>query len=145
MSNNQFTGVNVLSLFDGMSCGQIALERSGIKVNKYYASEIDKHAVKVSSIKYPNTIHLGDVTKVDGLAPALCAQLTTGSVAIAENYRIRRLTPIECCRLQTVADDYFYDENGQPIVSETQMYKMLGNGWTVEMIVHFFKHIYHGN
>lgn len=40
--------MNVLSLFDGMSCGRIALERAGIKVTNYYASEIDKHSIKVS-------------------------------------------------------------------------------------------------
>jgi len=57
-------GLNVLSLFDGMSCGQIALERAGIKVNKYYAAEIDKHAITVTMANYPNTIQLGDVTKV---------------------------------------------------------------------------------
>lgn len=57
-------GINVLSLFDGMSCGQIALERAGIKVNKYYASEIDKYAIKVTQSNYPNTIQLGDVTKL---------------------------------------------------------------------------------
>lgn len=58
------TGLNVLSLFDGMSCGQIALERAGIKVNNYFASEIDKHAIKVTQHNYPNTIQIGDVTKV---------------------------------------------------------------------------------
>jgi DNA-cytosine methyltransferase len=56
---------NVLSLFDGMSCGQIALERAGIKVNKYYASEIDKHAIKVTQHNYPNTIQIGNVVDVD--------------------------------------------------------------------------------
>lgn len=59
----EFLKVNVLSLFDGMSCGQIALERAGIKVNSYLASEIDKHAIKVTMENYPNTIQLGDVTK----------------------------------------------------------------------------------
>ena len=57
--------MNVLSLFDGMSCGQIALERAGIKVDNYYASEIKKHAIKVTLHNYPNTIQLGDVTKLD--------------------------------------------------------------------------------
>ena len=56
----------VLSLFDGMSCGQIALNRAGISYGKYYASEIDKHAIKVTQHNYPNTIQLGDVTKVKG-------------------------------------------------------------------------------
>lgn len=59
-------GINVLSLFDGMSCGQIALERANIKVNNYYASEIDKHAIKVTMKNYPNTIQLGNVTKWKG-------------------------------------------------------------------------------
>lgn len=56
--------MNVLSLFDGMSCGQIALERANIKVDKYFASEIDKHAIKVAKHNYANTIHLGDVQNI---------------------------------------------------------------------------------
>ena len=58
--------MNVLSLFDGLSCGQIALERAGVEVNNYYASEIDKHAIKVTQHNYPNTIQLGDVTQIKG-------------------------------------------------------------------------------
>jgi DNA-cytosine methyltransferase len=60
------TGLNVLSLFDGMSCGQIALNRIGIEYDNYFASEIDKHAIKVTQTNYPNTIQLGDVTKIKG-------------------------------------------------------------------------------
>lgn len=58
--------MNVLSLFDGMSCGQIALERTGIPVHNYYASEVDKHAIKVTKHNYPGTIHIGDVRNVNG-------------------------------------------------------------------------------
>jgi DNA (cytosine-5)-methyltransferase 1 len=58
--------MNVLSLFDGMSCGQQALERAGIKVDKYFASEIDKYAIQVTMANYPNTIQLGSVINVDG-------------------------------------------------------------------------------
>lgn len=58
--------MNVLSLFDGMSCGQQALERAGIKVDKYFASEIDKFAIQVTIANYPNTIQLGSVVNVDG-------------------------------------------------------------------------------
>lgn len=58
--------MNVLSLFDGMSCGQQALERVGIKVDNYYASEIDKYTIQVTMANYPNTIQLGSVTEVDG-------------------------------------------------------------------------------
>ena len=57
-------GINVLSLFDGISCGQIALERAGIKVDNYFASEIDKNAIKVTQHNYPNTIQLGTVTDI---------------------------------------------------------------------------------
>lgn len=57
-------GITVLSLFDGMSCGQLALQKLGIKVKQYYAAEIDKHAIQVTQHNFPNTIQLGDVTKV---------------------------------------------------------------------------------
>jgi len=54
-------GINVLSLFDGISCGMIALERTGIQVDNYYASEIDKYAIQISQKNYPNIIRLGDI------------------------------------------------------------------------------------
>ena len=57
--------INVLSCFDGLSGGQLALEKSGIKVNQYFASEIDKYAIAVAKYNYPNMIHLGDVKKID--------------------------------------------------------------------------------
>ena len=53
--------INVLSLFDGMSCGQIALDQLVIPVEKYYASEIDKYAIAVTQHNYPDTIQLGDI------------------------------------------------------------------------------------
>ena len=55
--------MNVLSLYDGISCGMIALERAGFNVANYYAAEIDKYATKISEANYPNIIRLGDVTK----------------------------------------------------------------------------------
>ena len=55
--------MKVLSLFDGISCGMVALERAGISVDSYYASEIDKNAIAISQKNYPNIIRLGDVTK----------------------------------------------------------------------------------
>lgn len=57
--------MNVLSLFDGMSCGQQALERLGFQVANYYASEIDKYAIQVTQHNYPNTKQLGSVVDVD--------------------------------------------------------------------------------
>ena len=58
-------GITVLSLFDGISCGRIALERAGIKVNKYYASEIDKNAIQISRNNYKDIIQLGDIKDID--------------------------------------------------------------------------------
>jgi DNA (cytosine-5)-methyltransferase 3A len=58
--------MNVLSLFDGMSCGQQALERAGIKVENYFASEIDKYAITVAMANYLNTKQLGSVVDLNG-------------------------------------------------------------------------------
>ena len=57
-------GINVLSCFDGMSCGQLALQRAGIEYNNYYASEIKPNGIKVTQHNFPNTIQLGDIRNV---------------------------------------------------------------------------------
>ena len=57
-------GITVLSLFDGINCGQLALKRAGIKVKRYYASEIKEIAIKVTMQHFPETVQIGDVTKV---------------------------------------------------------------------------------
>ena len=57
--------MKVLSLFDGISCGMVALERAGVTVDRYVAYEIDENAIKVSKHNYPQIEHCGDVTKVD--------------------------------------------------------------------------------
>ena len=64
MSIGKKENINVLSLFDGMSCGQMALERAGIEVENYFASEIDKYAMSVTQKNYPNTKQLGSVLNV---------------------------------------------------------------------------------
>ena len=53
---------NALGLFDGISCGQLALNRAGVKFNKYYASEIDKYPISATQKNFPNTIQLGNIT-----------------------------------------------------------------------------------
>ena len=58
--------MNVLSLFDGMSCGQIALEKANVKVDNYFSSEIDKYAIQITQKNYPKTIQIGDVKKIKG-------------------------------------------------------------------------------
>jgi len=52
-------------LFDGISCGQVALERAGIKINTYYSSEIDRYAIQITQKNYPSTIQLGDIINID--------------------------------------------------------------------------------
>jgi DNA (cytosine-5)-methyltransferase 3A len=59
-------GIRVLSLFDGISCGQIALDQLGIEVKDYYASETDKYAIEITQKNYPNTIQVGDVCDLKG-------------------------------------------------------------------------------
>tara|TARA_R110000787_G_scaffold5219_1_gene19164 strand:+ start:132 stop:998 length:867 start_codon:yes stop_codon:yes gene_type:complete len=59
-------GINVLSLFDGMSCGQIALDKLGVKVDNYFASEIDPSAIEVTNNNYPRTKQVGDVLSLSG-------------------------------------------------------------------------------
>lgn len=95
-------GLNVLSVFDGMSCGQIALNRAGIKYDKYFASEIDKHAIKVTMANYPNTVQLGDVTKVKGADLPKIDLLIGGSPCFVSGTKIitsDSLTPIEAVRV----------------------------------------------
>jgi site-specific DNA-cytosine methylase len=70
---------NVLSLFDGMSCGQIALQRAGIEYEKYFASEIDKHAIKIANKNYPDTVQLGDVRNVHANSLPIIDLLIGGS------------------------------------------------------------------
>jgi DNA-cytosine methyltransferase len=67
MSEGKKEKINVLSLFDGMSCGQIALNKVGIEYENYFASEIDKYAIQVTQKNYPNTKQLGSVTEVKGI------------------------------------------------------------------------------
>lgn len=75
------------------------------------------------------------VYDTEGISPALMAQMSCGTHAIKHETRIRRLTPTECERLQTVRDGY------TSIVSDTQRYRMLGNGWTVDVIAHIFSYL----
>lgn len=79
------------------------------------------------------------VYDISGVSPALDTDSGRRNVLLSSS-RIRRLTPIECCRLQTVKDDYFI-KDGKNIISETQQYKSLGNGWCVDVIVHIFSYL----
>lgn len=82
--------MNVLSLFDGISCGRIALERAGIKVDKYFASEIKDIAIRVTQHNYPDTIQIGDITRVDASALPKIDLLIGGSPC--QNFSSANLT-----------------------------------------------------
>ena len=187
--------MHVLSLFDGISCGMVALERSGILVEKYHAYEIDKYATAISKRNYPEIDYHGDVFYGNFRKYKNCDLLIGGSpctywsvakkasdsfvynnlvavpvrighigkgglgeriysvygksVSMKANgggggaktglykidlpdgdYIIRKLYPIEAERLQTLPDNYTAG------VSNTQRYKCIGNGWTVDVIAH---------
>ena len=96
--------MNVLSLFDGMSCGQIALNRAGIPYKKYFASEIDKPAIEVTMANYPETIQLGSVTEVKAENLPKIDLLIGGSPCFVSGTKIitsDSLTPIEAIRVET--------------------------------------------
>lgn len=61
---NKINTMNILSLFDGISCARVAIEGAGIKIDKYYASEIDKYAIQIAQKNYPNTIQVGSVLDI---------------------------------------------------------------------------------
>lgn len=75
--------INVLSLFDGISCGQVALNRLGIKVNEYFASEIHDKSIQITQKNFPNTIQLGDISNisyVNGILKTKTASYNVGKI-----------------------------------------------------------------
>lgn len=99
--------MNVLSLFDGISAGQVALERAGIKVDKYYASEIDRHAISVTLANYPNTVQLGDVTKLTTNELPKIDLLIGGSPCTNFSFSGKRQGMVTTCNQEILTlDDY---------------------------------------
>ncbi len=74
--------LNILSLFDWISCGRVALERAGIQVDKYFASEVDKYAIQIAKKNYPDTIHIGDIRDVSYFPIARVLQVQDTSCSI---------------------------------------------------------------
>lgn len=110
--------MNVLSLFDGISCGQIALERAGIKVDNYFASEIKKHAIGVTQKHFPNTIQIGDVTKVkyeDGILYTENGEFKVGKIDLliggspCQNFSTARACMYEIDGLKGDKSKLFYE------------------------------------
>lgn len=80
--------MNVLSCFDGMSCGQLALNKLGVNIDNYFASEIKPHAIRVTQSNFPNTIQLGDITKVNGHSLPKIDLLLAGSPCFVANTKV---------------------------------------------------------
>ena len=110
--------MNVLSLFDGISCGQVALDRAGIKIDNYYASEIKKHAIRVTQKHFPNTIQIGDVTKVkykDGILYTENGEFKVGKINLliggspCQNFSVARACMYEIDGLKGDKSKLFYE------------------------------------
>ena len=110
--------MNVLSLFDGISCGQVALNRAGIKIDNYYASEIKKHAIRVTQKHFPNTIQIGDVTKVkykDGILYTENGEFEVGKINLliggspCQNFSTARACMYEIDGLKGDKSKLFYE------------------------------------
>jgi DNA (cytosine-5)-methyltransferase 3A len=114
--------MNVLSLFDGMSCGQQALERVGIKVDNYFASEIDKYAITVTMANYPNTKQLGSVTKVDGYSLPKIDLLIGGSPCQSFSFAGKRKGMSTKDEQEILTLDHYLELKSQEYEFEGQSY-----------------------
>ncbi len=114
--------MNVLSLFDGMSCGQQALERAGFKVTNYFASEIDKHAIKVTMANYPNTIQLGSVVDVDGYSLPKIDLLIGGSPCQSFSFAGKRKGMATKCDTEILTLEHYLQLKSEGFEFEGQSY-----------------------
>jgi len=114
--------MNVLSLFDGMSCGQQALERVGIKVDNYFASEIDKYAITVTMANYPNTKQLGSVVNVDGYSLPKIDLLIGGSPCQSFSFAGKRKGMSTKDEQEILTLDHYLELKSQEYEFEGQSY-----------------------
>ena len=113
---------NILSLFDGMSCGQIALERAGIKFDNYFASEIDKCAIAVTMHNYPNTKQLGSVTEVDGYKLPKIDLLIGGSPCQSFSFAGKRKGMSTKCETEILTLEHYLELKADGYEFEGQSY-----------------------
>jgi DNA-cytosine methyltransferase len=114
--------LNVLSLFDGMSCGQQALERCGIEVENYYASEIDKYAIQVTMANYPNTIQLGSVVDVNGFDLPKIDLLIGGSPCQSFSFAGKRKGMATKCETEILTLEHYLELKAEGYEFEGQSY-----------------------
>ena len=114
--------MNILSLFDGMSCGQQALERSGIIVDNYFASEIDKFAISVTMANYPNTKQLGSVINVDGYSLPKIDLLIGGSPCQSFSFAGKRKGMSTKCETEILTLEHYLELKGEGYEFEGQSY-----------------------
>jgi DNA (cytosine-5)-methyltransferase 3A len=114
--------MNVLSLFDGMSCGQQALDRAGIKVNNYFASEIDKYAIQVTMANYPETIQLGSVVNVDGYKLPKIDLLIGGSPCQSFSFAGKRKGMSTKCETEILTLEHYLELKAEGYEFEGQSY-----------------------
>lgn len=116
------------------------LKASTLKASTLKASSSTNPKSSGTNLVLLNKKHQQDnINNVNGKARSLVVGSHQNSHHFTKtevHSRIRRLTPKECCRLQTVPDTYFWDEHGKNIISDSRIYECLGNGWTVDVIVH---------
>ena len=114
--------MNILSLFDGMRCGQQALERAGFKVDNYFASEIDKYAIQVTMANYPNTIQLGSVVNVDGYSLPKIDLLIGGSPCQSFSFAGKRKGMATKCETEILTLEHYLELKEQGFEFEGQSY-----------------------
>ena len=115
-------GINVLSLFDGMSGGRIALDRMGIKVDNYYASEIDKYAIEVAKYNFPQTEHIGSVVDVNPNDLPHIDLLVGGSPCQGFSFAGKRLGSVTKCNIDVVSLEQYLELKKDGFEFEGQSY-----------------------
>jgi DNA (cytosine-5)-methyltransferase 3A len=139
------------SMKDKSNCLTAAGHEMGVVIDPSKPNQInpDKSAKSSSDAEKGTQPHMQDrVFHEDGKSHSLTASFANRTKVGSQNkLSWRKLTPLECERLQTVPDGYtlVLDENGKQLVSDSQRYKMLGNGWTVDVITHIMKNMEYGS